>query len=327
MATSPHKPLTSYRERVNDFPNQFSLGIEAAESVAVPQGPFERIIFCGMGGSALGAEFVNTFLDLSPDGLIHRDFGLPNDATHKSLIVVTSFSGETKETLSAAKEAAEKDFPLVVMSAGGRLTKLAEEKKLPLVRLVSGGPARLSVTQQIAALMQILFKAGVIEDQSEALIAAAAEVAQQRDIEARAKEIAALISEKAPLIYSDRRVSAVARSWKILMNETAKRAAFYGVIPENAHNEIESFKDMAEKFVLITLREEKESQQVERGLARVEEIAKDAKLAVVSLRAKGAEYLEQLLYLLWLGEWTTLVLAEKQSVDPTEISLITAFRK
>jgi bifunctional phosphoglucose/phosphomannose isomerase len=327
MATSSHKPLASYRERVADFPNQFSLGLEAAGRVVVPHGPFERIIFCGMGGSALGAEFVNTFLDLNPDGVIHREYGLPNDATHKSVVIVTSFSGETKEALSAAQEAAEKDFPLVVISAGGKLTKFAEEKKLPLVRLVPGGPARLSVAQQIASLMQILFNAGVVEDTSEALVAAAAEVAQLRDIEDQAKKLVETLGEKTPLIYSDRRMSAVARSWKILMNETAKRAAFYGVMPESAHNEIESFGAIADKFVLVTLREEKESQRIEKSITRVEELANKAGLDVVTVHAKGTNYLEQLLHVLWLGEWVTLLFAEKEGANPTEIPLITAFRK
>jgi glucose/mannose-6-phosphate isomerase len=327
MATSPHKPLTSYRERVDDFPNQFARGIEAAERVAIPQGPFERVIFCGMGGSALGAEFVNIFLDLRPDGVIHRDFGLPNDATHKSLVIATSFSGETRETLSAAREAAEKEFSLIVVSAGGQLTKFAEEKKLPLVQLAPGGPARLSVGQQIAALLQVLFKAGAVEDHSEALIAAAAEIAQRVEIKALAKMISSELKGKFPLLYSGRRLSASTHHWKIMINETAKVPAFSAVLPESGHNEIEAFGQMKKEFQLVTLREEKESPRLEKNIVAVEKIARETGMGVTSVRAKGQEYLEQLLYLHWLGDWVALEMAEGRGVDPMATPLIDGLKK
>src|SRR3990167_5712730 len=100
--------VLSARQLVVAFPDRFAIGIEAAVKVAIPKRAYERVIACGMGGSALAADLVNTYLDLNPDIVVHRDYGLPNEATERSLIIVTSHSGNTEESLSAFEEAHKK---------------------------------------------------------------------------------------------------------------------------------------------------------------------------------------------------------------------------
>ncbi|MCJ7829697.1 SIS domain-containing protein, partial [Patescibacteria group bacterium] len=125
------------RETILNFPKQFKEGIERAKDIRT-KGRFENIIICGMGGSALPANLLVTCLNnLKLPFYIHRNYNLPPQATKESLIMCISFSGNTKEPISAFKEAQERKFKIAVITTGGELAKLAQKYNTPLVSLPS----------------------------------------------------------------------------------------------------------------------------------------------------------------------------------------------
>lgn len=316
-----------YRQAILGFPDQFSVGLEAGEGGAVRRGAHDRVVVCGMGGSALGAELLGAWLDTAPDISVHRDYDLPNDVTARTLVVCVSYSGDTEETVSAAEAAVKAGRSLVVVTTGGKLAALAGKHAVPVVALPKGMPPRLSVGAQFGALYAVLGRAGVMEYDEAAVIAAAAEIAQVKDIEARGIKIAAAIGDRIPLVYSSTRNGAVARNWKIKLNETAKVQAFWSVLPEADHNEINAFPDGAERFCFLALTDEADHPRVQKRLALTSDIAAKQGSAHVTVPLTGGERLERLLYGLWLGDFVALALADARKADPAGTPIIDELKK
>ncbi|MDP2966965.1 MAG: SIS domain-containing protein, partial [bacterium] len=155
------------RETILNFSKQFKEGIDRAKDVRV-EGRFENIIICGMGGSALPANLLVDYLnDLKLPFYIHRSYNLPPQTTKESLIICISFSGNTKETILAFKEAQERKLKVVAITTGGELAKLAQKYNTPLVSLpaVKIQP-RWAIGYLFGALMKVLSNSGVIKDSS-----------------------------------------------------------------------------------------------------------------------------------------------------------------
>ena len=314
------------RQLVAAFPDRFALGIEAAQKVTLPRRAYQRVVACGMGGSALASDLVNTYFDINPDIVVHRNYGLPNEAISKSLAIVTSHSGNTEESLSAFEAARAVRSSVIAITTGGTLAQQAKKFKIPLVLLPNDGPPRYSVAEQIGALFDVLARSGVIEDENTGLIAAAAEIAQDVDIEKTAAIIASACVERIPIMYAEAGFEAIARVWKIKFNESAKMAAFYNVLPEANHNELEALRTGADRFCYVLLEDQSAAPRMQKRFALVADLAKKAGARVVRVPMRGANRLEKILHTVWLGDWVSLLAAEKLGVDPLGIPTIEDFK-
>lgn len=328
QAGSSGLSLEKFRQFVYEFPNQMAVGLEAVHAVSVPRQQYSRVVVCGMGGSALAADLANAWLDLNPDIFIHRTFDLPNEADGEALVVVMSHSGNTAETLSAFDAAVQQQKTVVAITTGGELAVRAKKNNIPLVLLPqTEAPPRISTGQQLAALAIILAKAGIIEDPEEALVDAATEIAQDRTLEERGEGLAAAIDVRLPLIYTSAKNAVLARNWKIKLNETAKRAAFWNVLPEASHNELCALSDGADYFYLVTLVDPDDDEREKKYFSITEEMSRELKWPVKRVELKGTSRLAKILHTAWLGDWFALKLAERLGNDPAATPLIETFKK
>jgi glucose/mannose-6-phosphate isomerase len=275
-----------------------------------------------MGGSALGAELLNAWADTRPDIKIHRGYDLPNDVTADSLVIAVSYSGTTEETLSAAEAAIKARRALVAITTGGTLGELAGKHKLPLIELPTGMPPRLSVGALFGALYSLLVGAGVVDADEEAVIEAAAEIAQVKDIEQRGVVLAKELQGRMPLVFASSRNFAVARSWKIKLNETAKVQAFWHVLPEADHNAVNAFPDGGERFCYVALTDDADHPRVQQRMALTAKIAASNGMHVAQTKLEGSSRLSRLLYGAWLGDWVALALADLRKADPAGTPII-----
>ncbi len=324
MATvTPEK----FRQFVYDFPNQIAVGLEAARAVVTAPRQFSRVVVCGVGGSALAADLANAWLDLNPDIFVHRSFDLPNEADGEALIIVMSHSGDTREALSAFDAAIQAGRSVAVVTTGGELAKRAKARKVSTVLLPqTDAPARLNTGAQLAALATILTRAGIIGDQEAALVEAAAEIAQDRTLENQGAALAEAIDVRLPLVYASTHNAVLARNWKIKLNETAKRAAFWNVLPEANHNELAALGDGADYFFLLTLVDPDDDKRVREYFDITEGLARGLAWPVKRIELLGSSRLAKILHTTWLGDWFALKLAERLRVDPAATPLIDDFK-
>lgn len=309
-------------EDIKNFPNQFKAGLKAARGIGA-EGNFEKLVICGMGGSALPATLLLTYLpDLEIPLYIHRDYNLPPQANKKSLVVVVSFSGNTEETLSAFKEAEEKDLPLVAITSGGKLKEMGG----PVVVLPDPSiQPRMAIGYLFSALLGILSNSGVIEDKKEEILGL--ELSPE-EFEEEGKILAKKLKRKIPLVYASRRFEALARIWKIKFNENSKTPSFWNFFPELNHNEMTGFVNAkAGSFHGIILKDKDDDSRILKRMNLTAEILGEKGIEFDFIDIKGKNTLEKIFNSNILSEWTSFYLAKEYGVDPEPVEMVEDFKK
>jgi len=146
-----------------DFQKQFAEGTKAAKNVKV-SGHFDRVVFCGMGGSAIPGEIISMLWLARFNYYINRGFGLPDWVDNRCLVICVSWSGDTEETISSFEAAVKKDLPVIAIADRGKLLEMAKKLGKPFIDLPSAElPARLVVGQMTAAILTLLGNSAIID--------------------------------------------------------------------------------------------------------------------------------------------------------------------
>ncbi|MFH1246672.1 MAG: SIS domain-containing protein, partial [Candidatus Liptonbacteria bacterium] len=253
---------------IRDFPEQFAYNpviLNATDGVVqVPQNP-SMIVVCGMGGSALPAEILKMWRPGLPM-IVHRNYGLPafleisapeNDPKD-ILVVASSYSGNTEETLSAYDEARKRGLPLAAIAVGGKLIEKAKQDKVPYIQIPDTGiQPRMSLGFIVRALCKLVGENDLLEETQE--LVSSLDVGT---LESLGKKLAEEIRGKIPVIYASLENYILAYDWKIKFNETGKIPAMFNVFPELNHNEMTGFdreggtKNLSEPFHFILLKDQ-----------------------------------------------------------------------
>lgn len=316
-------------EAIRSFANQFAYKPNVEHEDKLQR--TGKYVICGMGGSHLqGDIFQNAYpgFDLS----VHQDYGLPRwpDAVlKKTLVIASSYSGNTEETISAFVEAVQKNYPVAVMSTGGKLIELARERHLPYVQIPDTGiQPRSALGFTFKALAKILGREDALEE-----AAALGKELSVQDWETRGKSLAESLKDEVPIIYASSRNYSVAYNWKIKFNETGKIPAFYNVFPEINHNEMTGFdvkegsKKLSANMHFLFLRDNEDHPQIQKRMDVLEKLYADRGLPVTALDLKGSSALEKIFSSLLLGDWTAYHTAKLYGVEAEQVPMIEEFKK
>ena len=253
---------------IKNIPDQLLTGLEIAKDVKM-EGKFKAIEISGMGGSSLPANLLRIYLhslfqeNASANhrfGIYqNRSYGLPPEAFDECLNIISSYSGNTEETVASFEEALEHKLPCVGIAAGGKVAQMCKENNIPFVLMPSPEKIlqpRMALACNFAAMFQILTNSGMIEDKKGEFEEAASKLKESSQVfEEQGKKIAEEIAGKTPVIYGTTRFKSLAMIWKIMFNENAKTPAFWNFFPELNHNEMIGFTKPQGKFHLIVLRD------------------------------------------------------------------------
>ena len=288
---------------------------------------YERFIFVGMGGSALAPDLLrvtNPELDI----LIHRDYGLPDlpdKVLQNSLIILNSYSGNTEEVLDAFKLALGKGLSLVAVSIGGKLLELARQSAIPYVEMPDWGlEPRMALGINLRALLRVLGQDKALDTLSEVRL---------NDFEKIGKELAKKLRGFVPIIYSSRKNGPIAYTWKVKINETAKKPSFSNVFPELNHNEMAGFhvgevsKLLSQNFHFIFLKDTADSPRISKRMEITAKLFQKQKLSVETIELGGDNVFAKTFSSLQLADWVSYYIAKEYGVDPTDISAIEEFKK
>ncbi|MFA6142648.1 MAG: bifunctional phosphoglucose/phosphomannose isomerase, partial [Candidatus Omnitrophota bacterium] len=240
-----------------DLPNSFKI-------------QYKNIVCTGLGGSAIGSDIARSYIaDRSKTPLfVNRNYTLPAFVGADSLVVASSYSGNTEETLSAYKDAKNKNAKIIVISSGGELTRIASQDGFPVLKIPAGLQPRCALGYSFFPLIIVLSKIGVVEDESINIGEAITTLEGLRDKnigfkipekENIAKNIARSLYGKFPVIYAgaDHIDCAVTR-WRGELSENSKTLSSGHVLPEMNHNEIVGWEKpdkLLKDFVAVFLRD------------------------------------------------------------------------
>jgi glucose/mannose-6-phosphate isomerase len=325
------KNQPNMRKIILNFPEQFNRGLEAAKKLLLPQKFFpcpENLIICGMGGSALPPELLSGLKILKTT--IHKSYGLPAQAGHNSLVVCISYSGNTEETISAFKEALKRNLPTIAITTGGKLAKIAEKNKIPVVIIspqLPQTPPRLALGIQFAALSQTLANLHILPNSFIKKINNLKKI-NSALLEKKSKSLAKKIGQRIPLIYTSEKLKGLGLVWKNNFNENSKTLAFSNYLPEMNHNEIVGFwkiknKRLKNNFIVFILKDSKDHPEILKRMKITSHfLMNKEKVKTEIIEIKGKNDLEKIFNTAILGLWTSYWLAIEYKVDPFKIEII-----
>jgi len=319
---------SNMRQKILGFSKQFSVGLQSAKNIKI-KGGFDKVLVCGMGGSALPAEILKIWLEAYKIALplgIHRDYGLPYQIDEKHLIICISYSGNTEETLTALEEARRRGLKIVAITSGGKLLRFCQKYKIPAALIPGGYQPRMALGFQFAALMKILVNCGIIKNNLEN-ISALEKSLKPEALEEKGKKLAKKLKGKIPIIYSSERLRGLARIWKIKFNENSKTPAFYNCFPELNHNEMVGFTTKIKNFHIILLRDPADHPRNLRRMELTAKIMKKRGVGVDIIEITGKDILYKVFSNILLADWTSYYLALEYKIDPTPVKIVEEFKK
>lgn len=326
-------------DKIFNFPEQLaeasSIGKSAKPDLSY-YANIKNIVVAGMGGSAIGGDTVRTYLAdrLNIPFAICRHYSLPGYVNENSLVVISSYSGNTEETLSAFNEALSRKAKIACISTGGKVGEMAEANKLLWVKLPKGYPPRAALGYSFVPLLYTLAKMGLTDDPSNDIEKLIDGLKKYRalysaDVKTEnnpAKLYAEKCFNKIPIIYSGPELTdAIGTRWKGQICENAKCLAFNNQFAEFNHNElvgwnvINSYKD---KLVVFYLKDKDDHVRISERMSIVKDIINKYDVEVIEVDSQGDSVLLRMFSLIQIGDFMSLYLAILNETDPTPVKVI-----
>ena len=313
-----------------DASTHYRKAAEVAEKIQVSYLKPANIVVAGLGGSAIGGDLLKDWAknQLSVPIEVSREYLLPAYAGKKTLVLITSYSGDTEETLSSFLDALKRKCMIFCISSGGALIKYAKKHNVPYLQVPGGMPPRAALPYMLVPLLVLMEKAGLVKgvknELDEAiLLLKKISLENGPDTLTRdnfAKTVATHIGDTAPAIYGFGAYRSVAQRFKQQFNENAKSAAKWEFFPELDHNEIVGWEGRGEQckyFSVIFIRDSEEPVEIESRIETTKQIMERRGLIMFDLEVQGNSLLAKMLSTIVVGDFTSVYLAVLRGADPT----------
>ncbi|PKL86737.1 MAG: bifunctional phosphoglucose/phosphomannose isomerase [Ignavibacteriae bacterium HGW-Ignavibacteriae-1] len=340
--------IHSMQEILHNFHVQFKHAIEIGESFEIDTSydHVREIVICGMGGSALGGNLLNSYLQ-SPSCKsnikirVNKGYGLPHNISANSLIIISSYSGNTEETLAAMESAYDNDLSIICLTSGGKVKKIANSKNIPCLIIPDGFQPRCALAYSFVGLLYILIKSKVFSPElSKSTIAGLTEAQEllkrvtsryeSHDFSNPAFKAANDLFRSYPVIYSaDSITDSINLRWQAQIHENAKSPAFGSYLPEMNHNEINAWfatEPNSPRFKFIFLRDKEDHPRVKIRFDAIKEMLSEF-YDVYEFYGTGNHILARMFDLIYLGDWLSYYLAVLNKQDPISIPVINRLKE
>ena len=306
-----------------------------ADKIKVNYPKPDNIIVAGMGGSAIGGDLLKDWArnKTAVPIEVNREYQLPAYAGKKTLVLITSYSGDTEESLSAFLDALKRKCMIFCISSGGALLENAERLKVPYLRVPGGMPPRAALPYLFVPLLIVHGENGFGfrrlrgAHRSPELLE---KISKDNSPEKPAKEnfsktLALNIGQTAPVVYGFGFYRSVAMRFKQQFNENSKVPAKWEVFSELNHNEIVGWEragELGKCFSAIFIRDKEEPTEIHSRIEITKELVGKAGLELFEVPAQGKSPLAKMLSTVCIGDFTSIYLAFLHGVDPTPVKTI-----
>ncbi|MCX8050352.1 MAG: bifunctional phosphoglucose/phosphomannose isomerase [Chlorobi bacterium] len=340
---------SNMRAVLRTFPEQVRHAVQIAEQVPPLHGIELRaeVVVAGVGGSAIGADLVRSYCAALRGAQrlrinVWRGYGAPPFLDRSSVLVASSYSGDTEETLSVYADARKRTTHLYCITTGGQLARLAKRHRVPCILIPAGFQPRAAIGYSFFPLLGLVLGHPAVEDTArrtvQRSIPETIEVLEQLSEECAeptpdnpALALAKLLRERLPVVYGAyERTDAIALRWRGQIQENAKQLAFSHLLPEMNHNEINGWHyppELVRRSVVLLLRDRDDHRRIALRFDALADILRRAKVAAVrTVEGRGNSLLARTMSLVYLGDWTSYYLALLNGVDPTPVPVISRLK-
>lgn len=324
------------RSLLVEFPEQIAEAVRIGNKARLPSkgAAIQNIVVTGLGGSAIGGDLLRSFVaeELRVPFVVNRHYVLPQFVGPKSLVIVSSYSGGTEETIAAHLDAKKRKAITLCISSGGETERLAKKFHQPLIKIPKGYPPRTALAfsffPSLIALSRLKLISSKEKDIKEtiALLKKKSKEYSSLGNKNAAMNLAKQLYTKLPIVYSAAdKFDSVNVRWRGQIAENAKVLAFGNVLPEMNHNEIVGWKVLQRQMsemAVIFLRDKNEHPRIKERMNITMGIVREFSNKIIEVKSEGNSLLARTFSLIYLGDWTSYYLALLNGVDPTPVRII-----
>jgi glucose/mannose-6-phosphate isomerase len=313
---------------IDAFPQQLeeALAIGRQARLGPADGPYRNVVVTGLGGSGIGGRIAAQAVAheaICPIE-VYSNYYLPAYVGKGSLVIASSYSGNTEETIAAMEQALERGARVVVITSGGKMLDMARARGLDHIVIPGGNPPRTMLAYSLTQQFFVLKHFGIIAtDLAPAIAEAARQLAADKEaIKQAAQDLTAKLFGKRLVIYSEANTEAVSIRFRQQVNENSKELCWHHAIPEMNHNELVGWAGGRDDIAVVIFRHKEDHQRSQIRMEINKEVFRKYTPHVHDVWSQGATPLGRQLYLINLGDWVSFYWAEKKGVDPSEIAVI-----
>ena len=327
----------NFMDMLNSFPGQIDEIVNSKDIVlnyVQPNYKFNNILICGMGGSAIGGDTVKSLI--SNDMIlgeipicINRDYSIPGWVDSHTLVIFSSYSGNTEETISCYQECLSRNSLNVIMTSGGQLLDIAIKEKIPYSLIPEGYMPRQALGYSVSILLKIFHQYDIIDFQ---IITDLSDSVQSLNEQSdkysiintdknKAINLARKIFNKFNVIYTSQRMEVVGLRFRAQLAENAKILSTHFVFPEQNHNEIEAFQNLFLNTInIIWIDDISNHKKISKRMDITKKILTN--LNHIDVSFEGDTYLNRQMKLIYFLDWVSYYCAIYNKTDPYPVNLI-----
>ena len=300
----------------------------------------QNIVLCGMGGSAIGGDLSKSLVNssLKVPMVVNRNYSMPNWVNSNTLVIASSYSGNTEESLAAYHEAISKGARVVGITTGGKLASLLDGNNNDKVLIPAGLQPRAAVAFSFIPLLYLLEKLKATDGKVLSELDAAIEkIRSMKDVYALDDEknptytLAKDIYKTIPVIYGENESTAtIALRWKGQFCENSKMLAYHNDLPEMNHNEIVGWQenpDLLKQISVIWISDKSYNDRNSLRLDSSKEVIANIPALQRKVELDGANFTERFIQLLHFGDWVSYWCALLHNTDPSPVVKIDTLKK
>lgn len=315
------------KQLIEAFPSNITEALNIAKNThfANDYSDTQNVLICGMGGSGIGGSMVQTWLqeEISVPVSITKDYSIPNFVGENTLVIGSSYSGNTEETLSAIEAARKKGARIIGICSGGKLEEFCKSSGFDFVKVPGGNPPRTALAFSLVQLLNVFAVTGMSSTERLKEMEAARDLiqAEQETIHLKAKGLAEHLHQKVGIMYGTSDYEPVLVRARQQFNENSKYLCWHHALPEMNHNELVGWGGGDRRFAPVFFLTKGNHPRNDKRI----EITRDkisAKTAIFDIEAKGNSQIEQSIYLINLVDWASFYLAAMDDIDTIDIAVI-----
>lgn len=313
--------VEQFIEQIND-----AIAIGEQSKLKAVNKAFSNIVITGLGGSGIGGKIVSQLVEeqCQLPIIINNTYDVPSFVNANTLVIASSFSGNTEETLMALEQAKSKGAEIAIITSGGKMAEIAAANEYNLIILPQGDSPRAMLMYSLIQQFYLLNHYGIIDKSFVSELKSSVNLLTDNleEIKEEANSIARSLFNKIAVIYSEAKYEGVAVRFRQQLNENSKVLCWHHVLPEMNHNELVGWAGGNDQMAVLVFRNEDDFYRTQKRMDITKEVVGKYTNAYIEIWSKGNSRIQRSLYLILLGDWISVYLAELKQVDAKEVHVI-----
>lgn len=328
-------------DAIRSFPAHIedAVRIGSRESLGIKAKGIRAIVVTGLGGSAIGGDLLRCFLgdSLGVPLIVNRSYTLPAFVDQSTLVIVSSYSGKTEETVAAHREALKRKARILGVTSGGITMSLARRHSHACLEIPGGFHPRAALAYLFFPTLMALIRLGFVRPMPTAIRETVSVLRSMGEKfgdpsapDNQALRLASSIKGTLPVIYSSDHLAAVNLRWRGQISENAKQLAFGNLLPEMNHNEIVGWKalpQLQQNFSVVFLSDRETHRRIRLREQYTIEVLGTRASSISVVESQGRSRLARTFSLVHVGDWVSLYLALLNREDPSPVAVIDALKE